>query len=72
VLPNPVLNEFTISSSSDLQNASYSIFTLHGSLAATGMFGPGIIKAYGLKAGVYYLCLYKDKKLVSRMTLSKM
>jgi hypothetical protein len=72
IMPNPVLSEFTISSTIDLQNTTYVVVNQNGAAVASGVATSTIIKADFLKAGTYYLCVYKNKKLIGRMLFIKL
>jgi hypothetical protein len=72
IIPNPVLSEFTISSTIDLQNTSYDIVNQFGAVVASGVVSSTNIKAGFLKAGTYYLCFYKNKKMIARKLFVKL
>jgi Secretion system C-terminal sorting domain len=72
VVPNPVLNEFKVSSNINVQNTSYSIFDQRGVMVLTGLLSPDNIKSETLRPGIYYLCVYKDKKQISCKAFIKM
>jgi Secretion system C-terminal sorting domain len=72
IMPNPVLSEFTISSTTDLQNTNYDIINQQGAVVASGVTRSNTIKAGFLKAGTYYLCIYKNNKLINRMSFVKL
>ncbi len=72
VIPQPVLNEFKIYTTMHLQNAEYKIFNQFGSVVQSGIIGNNNYNAVSLIPGTYYLCVYEDKKLVSRVTFIKM
>ena len=71
VMPNPVLNEFTISSTASLQNTTYNILNQQGSVVAAGVMGSNKINTDGLQAGTYYLCLFKNQKLIGKAVFIK-
>jgi hypothetical protein len=71
IVPNPVLSEFTISSTVSL-NTTFNILNQQGSMVAAGVMGSNKINTDGLPAGTYYLCLFNNQKLIGRAVFVKM
>jgi hypothetical protein len=71
VVPNPVLNEFLISSTTNLQNSTYKILNQLGSVVLSGVTDATPVKTDVLQAGIYYLCLYKNKNLIGSISFVK-
>ncbi len=72
IMPNPVLHELTISSTINLQNSNYEILNQIGSVVLSGLVSSTPVKTNVLQAGIYYLCLFKNERLIRRICFVKM
>jgi hypothetical protein len=72
MMPQPVVNAFTISSTMNLEGTAYKIFNQFGMLLQTGIIGSANIKTGDLPAGIYYFCVYKGAALIKRASFIKM
>lgn len=72
IMPQPVMNEFSISPTIPLQDTRYKIINQFGIVVKTGLVGNGNFNGGGLIPGVYQFCVYDKTGFVTRVTFVKM